>query len=160
MSWSQIGGFEVGSAVAFMRQCANEFLATDAARAALIYPTRGGEVSVFACSESDHLVAFFQSIFDQDPERFYRLSREFDGAQQSLRSGNLGWALTRFAGHLFLSLRWANEISVHKVPLQLREQMIALALPLQCYLDCSFIADGLAGSAHQMPQELAVELAS
>ena len=63
MSWSQIGGLEVGSAVAFMRQCANEFLATDAARAALIYPTRGGEVSVFACSESDHLVAFFSIHF-------------------------------------------------------------------------------------------------
>ena len=62
-------------------------------------------------------------------------------------------------GHLFLSLRWENEISVHKVPLQLRESVIALGLAQGCYLDCTFVTNGLAAD-HQMPQELAAELAS
>jgi len=148
------------SVVDFMCQCANQFFSNGASEPVLAYPTRRGRVSVFACSESDHWVVFFRAIFEQDPDRFYRSSREFDQAQQSLRGESLGWALTRFGGQLFLSLRWANDIIVYKVPVQLRKSMIAMAVRHKCYMDCSFIAEGRAGGFYQMPQQLAVELAS
>lgn len=144
----------------FMRECANKFFQLNSERAALAYPTRRGLISVYACSASDYLVVYFRSIFEQDPERFFRLSREFSRAQKGLGSGSPGWAVTRFSGQLFFSLRCANDISVYKVPLHLREPLIALGLSQQRYLDCSFVANGLAIADHQMPQELAVELAS
>lgn len=147
------------AATHYMYKCANTFLHGERGPASLVYPTGRGLVSVYACAASDYLVAYFRSIYERDPERFYRLSREFNHAQHGLGNGAPGWAVTRFVGHLFLSLRWGNEISVHKVPLQLRESVIALGLAQGCYLDCTFVTNGLAAD-HQMPQELAAELAS
>ena len=143
----------------FIGECADDFFHLKSEQPALAYATRLGLIRVYACVGSDYLVRYFRSIYEQDPARFFRLSREYSRAQKRHGGDSSGWAVTRFAGQLFLSLRWANEFSVYKVPLHLREPMIARGLTQRCYLDCSFVANGLAVADHHMSQQLAVELA-
>jgi hypothetical protein len=143
---------------AFMGECAESVFALGDSPAALTYHTRQGEVKIFACADSCHLVGFFQSILRQDPERFYRLAGAFDRAQPGLGSGDPGWALTRFGGQAYLSLRLANEIYVFQVPSCLRQEMIALAVAQKNYLDCSLVSTDTSTGVHQMPMQLAVDL--
>lgn len=159
MSLKSIRSSSAFAAADFICGCADNFLHLNSEEAALAYATRRGLIRVYACAESDYLLCYFRSIYEQDPARFFRLSREYSRAQKRLGSGSPGWAITRFAGQLFLSLRWANDISVYKVPLQLRESIIARGVSQRCYLDCSFVANGLAVADYHMPQELAAELA-
>jgi hypothetical protein len=82
----------------------------------------------------------------------------FDRAQPGLGSGAPGWALTRFGGQAYLSLRLANEIFVFQVPSCLRQEMIALAVAQKNYLDCSLVSTDTSTGVHQMPMQLAVDL--
>ena len=159
MSLKSIRSTSTVAAADFICECADNFFQLSSKRPALAYATRLGLIRVYACEGSDYLVCYFRSIYEQDQARFFRLSREYSRAQKRLGSVSPGLAVTRFAGQLFLSLRWANDISVYKVPVNLRDPMIARGLAQRCYLDCSFVATGLAVTDHHMPQELAVELA-
>lgn len=146
-------------ASAFMQTCAERVFAMGDDQPTLTYDTRSGGVKVYACAESRHLSGYFRSILHQDAKRFYRLSRAFERAQPALGAGGQGWALTRFSGQGYLSLRLADEIFVFKVPPQLRDELIAGAVAQHCYLDCSVVTSNAAAAQNRMPLQLAVELA-
>ena len=141
-----------------MQTCAELVFFTGDDPPTLTYDTRNGAVKVYACADSRHLSGYFRSILQHDAERFYRLSRAFERAQPALGAGGTGWALTRFSGQAYLSLRLADEIFVYKVPPQLREELIAAAVAQHCYLDCSVVTSNAAAAQNLMPLQLAVEL--
>ena len=59
-------------------------------------------------------MTFFRQIMENEPERFAAMNRIFHHAQSGLQGA--GWAVTRFAGVVYLSLSMWNEIYVKCVP--------------------------------------------
>ena len=92
------------------------------------------------------------------PERFALLNRAFHDTQVGLHG--IGWAVTRFAGGVHLSLFVGEEIYVRQLPAQVSAAAVATALRFNRFLDCAVSNGARDESPWSMPIRLAQSLQS
>ena len=103
-------------------------------------------------------LAFFCKIMELEPERFALLNRAFHDTQIGLHG--IGWAVTRFAGGVHLSLSMGEEIYVRQLPAQVSAAAVATAQRFNRFLDCAVSNGARDESPWSMPIRLARSLQS
>lgn len=118
--------------------------------------TRSRVVAIHVLDARPATLRFFQSIMESQPDRFKTLNRLYRQAQPGLEG--IGWAVTRFAGAVYLSLCLGDEIYISQVPPKLSPQALSLARRFDRFMDCSVASDRSAGNSSAMPFSLARSL--
>lgn len=88
-----------------------------------------------------------------EPERFALLNRAFRHTQIGLHC--IGWAVTRFAGGVHLSLSMGEEIYVRQLPAQVSAAAVAMAQRFNRLLDFAVSNGARDKSPWSMPIRLA-----
>lgn len=143
----------------FLQSVAGDFFAIPDSRPA-DFESKGRtrSIKIYVDDGRPATLAFFRNIMELEPERFARLNRAFHDTQIGLHG--VGWAITRFAGGMYLSLSVGTEIYVRRLPAQVCAAAITAAQRFDRFLDCAVSTGARDDSPWSMPLRLAQSLQS